>query len=30
MPAEPFRLEREDGQYSPVEEAIRVGLSVGR
>jgi hypothetical protein len=26
MPAEPFRLEREDGAYSPVEQAIRIAL----
>jgi hypothetical protein len=25
-PAEPFRLEREDGVYSPVEAAIRAAL----
>ena len=29
-PAEPFRLEREDGSYSPVEIAIRQALSEGR
>jgi hypothetical protein len=29
-PAEPIRLEREDGDYSPVETAIRRALSEGR
>src|SRR5882672_5968024 len=29
-PAEPFRLEREDGSYSPVEIAIRQALQKGR
>lgn len=29
-PAEPLRLEREDGRYSPVEIAIRLALSEGR
>ena len=29
-PAEPFRLDREDGSYSPVEIAIRQALSEGR
>jgi hypothetical protein len=29
-PAEPFRLERENGDYSPVEIAIRQGLQEGR
>jgi len=29
-PAEPFRLEREDGEYSPVEIAIRQALQKGR
>jgi hypothetical protein len=29
-PAEPFRLHREDGNYSPVEIAIRLALSEGR
>jgi len=29
-PAEPFRLDREDGSYSPVEVAIRQALSEGR
>lgn len=29
-PAEPFRLDREDGGYSPVEIAIRQALSEGR
>jgi hypothetical protein len=29
-PAEPFRLEREDGDYSPVEIAIRQALQKGR
>ena len=28
LPAEPFRLERQDGGYSPVEEAIRAGLGL--
>jgi phytanoyl-CoA dioxygenase PhyH len=28
-PAEPFRLDREDGNYSPVEMAIRRGLQQG-
>ena len=27
LPAEPFRLHRDDGDYSPVEQAIRLGLS---
>jgi len=27
LPAEPLRLEREDGDYSPVEQAIRLALS---
>src|SRR5690606_4846814 len=26
LPAEPFRLERPDGAYSPVERAIRIAL----
>jgi hypothetical protein len=29
-PAEPFRLDREDGNYSPVEVAIRLALQEGR
>jgi hypothetical protein len=29
-PAEPFRLHREDGNYSPVEIAIRLALQEGR
>ena len=29
-PAEPFRLDREDGTYSPVEIAIRLALQEGR
>jgi hypothetical protein len=29
-PAEPFRLEREDGSYSPVEIAIRQALQEDR
>jgi hypothetical protein len=29
-PAEPFRLERENGDYSPVEIAIRLALQEGR
>lgn len=29
-PAEPFRLDREDGSYSPVEIAIRLALKEGR
>jgi hypothetical protein len=29
-PAKPFRLDREDGCYSPVEIAIRQALSEGR
>jgi hypothetical protein len=29
-PAEPFRLHREDGNYSPVEIAIRLALREGR
>ena len=29
-PAEPFRLDREDGNYSPVEIAIRLALREGR
>jgi hypothetical protein len=30
LPAEPFRLDRADGAYSPVEEAIRIALRDGR
>jgi hypothetical protein len=29
-PAAPFRLDRTDGEYSPVEIAIRLALSEGR
>jgi hypothetical protein len=29
-PAEPFRLDRADGNYSPVETAIRQALLEGR
>lgn len=29
QPAEPFRLERSDGAYSPVEQAIRLALQKG-
>jgi hypothetical protein len=28
IPAEPFRLRRDDGDYSPVEIAIRMGLGL--
>ena len=28
-PAEPLKLHREDGSYSPVEIAIRLGLGLG-
>jgi hypothetical protein len=30
IPSEPLRLEREDGDYSPVERAIRQGLALVR
>jgi len=29
QPAEPFQLERSDGAYSPVEQAIRLALQLG-